>query len=129
MAQREQRSRPAGNRAADVSAANRDGSSLARPSDTTRQPRRWTVVIESRHCAHVSGYGAREMLTEMRGRPPLWSSVSRAWVTTEDTARDLIARAERRGIQVDVESYVSMSTTRTSTTADVADVPVEVPLW
>ena len=83
--------------------------------------RRWSVVIESRHCAFVSGYGTREELTTMRGRAPMWSSAAKAWCTTEDTARDLIARGERRGIQVDVESYVVLHPTT------VAKATVEQP--
>lgn len=48
----------------------------------------------------------------MRGRPPMWSSAAKAWCTTEDTARDLIARAERRGIGVNVESYAVLQVDR-----------------
>lgn len=62
--------------------------------------RRLTVTFESKHCAFVSGWGSRELLTEMRGRPPMWSSLTRAWCTTEQTAKDLIAVAESRGYQV-----------------------------
>jgi hypothetical protein len=67
--------------------------------------RRLEVTIESKHCALVKGYGSRDLLTELRGgRPPVWATLSRAWVTTADTARDLIAVAERRGYLVDVET-------------------------
>lgn len=59
-----------------------------------------TVTIESKVCAFVSGWGSRDLLTEMRGRPPIWSTRQRAWVTTEPTARDLIAVAEARGYRV-----------------------------
>jgi hypothetical protein len=52
--------------------------------------------------AFVSGYGSREMLTELRGRPPVWSSLTRAWVTQPRTAKDLIAVAESRGYLVSV---------------------------
>lgn len=62
--------------------------------------RRIEVTFENRDCAFVAGYGARELLTEMRGRPPIWSTLTRAWCTTEQTARDLIAIAERRGYEV-----------------------------
>jgi hypothetical protein len=61
---------------------------------------RIVVDIENRWCAHVSGYGARDLLTELKGRPPIWSSLSRAWVCTEETALDLVAFAERRGYEV-----------------------------
>jgi hypothetical protein len=62
--------------------------------------RRLRVTFENKHCAYVSGYGSRDLLTELRGRPPIWSTLSRAWVTTERTARDLIAVAESRGYEV-----------------------------
>ncbi len=62
--------------------------------------KRLTVTFENTHCAFVAGYGARQLLTEMRGRPPIWSTLTRAWCTTEQTARDLIAIAERRGFEV-----------------------------
>lgn len=65
--------------------------------------RRLKVTIEGKHAAFVRGHGSRELLTELRGRPPVWSSLTRAWNTTEETARDLIAIAERRGYVVDVE--------------------------
>lgn len=69
-----------------------------------RHRRRLTVTFtDSRHCAYVHGHGSRELLTEMRGRSPLWSSLTRAWATTERTARDLIAVAEARGFEVMIE--------------------------
>lgn len=58
------------------------------------------IDIVSPSCAYVSGHGSREMLTELRGRPPIWVSGRRAWVTQEHTARDLIAVAESRGYLV-----------------------------
>lgn len=59
-----------------------------------------TITFVNPHCAYVSGYGSRAMLTELRGRPPVWATRCRAWVTTEATARDLIAVAEARGYGV-----------------------------
>lgn len=59
-----------------------------------------TVVLVNDNCAYVSGYGTREAITELRGRPPVWSSVGRAWVTTPKTARDLIAVFERQNRDV-----------------------------
>jgi len=58
------------------------------------------VRFVNRSCAYVSGYGSRELLTEMRGRAPIWSATVRAWATTPRTARDLIAVAEDRGRRV-----------------------------
>jgi hypothetical protein len=47
--------------------------------------------------ALVSGYGTREMLTELMGRPPVWATVSRGWVVQPHRARDLVAILEHRG--------------------------------
>lgn len=59
------------------------------------------VVLVNQNCAYVSGYGSRELITEIRfGRPPVWSAVGRAWVTTPDTARAVIAVAETRKFDV-----------------------------
>lgn len=64
---------------------------------------RFHVVYVNKNCAYVSGYGSRELLTDLRGgRPPVWSSIGRAWVTTPTTAGDFIAIAERRGAVVEV---------------------------
>lgn len=52
--------------------------------------------------AFVKGYGSRDLLTELRGRPPVWSTLTRAWVTQPQTARDLVAVAESRGYAVTV---------------------------
>jgi len=62
--------------------------------------RRLEVEVESELCAFVRGYGSRDLLTELRGRPPIWSTRSRAWVTTARTARDVVAVAESRGWDV-----------------------------
>ena len=69
--------------------------------------KRLEVVIESNLCAFVKGYGSRELLTDLRGRPPIWSSVSRAWVTTAEVAANAVAVAESRGWQVVVEETTS----------------------
>lgn len=58
------------------------------------------VVMVNQNCAYVSGYGSRELITDLRGRPPVWSSIGRAWVITPHTARDIIAIAESRGWDV-----------------------------
>lgn len=80
--------------------------------------RRLEVVIESKLCAFIKGYGSRELLTELRGRPPVWSTRSRAWVTTAETARDAVAVAESRGWSVVVQARpsepVAVSTTSAS---------------
>lgn len=48
-------------------------------------------------CALVNGYGTREMLTELIGRPPVWAATSRGWVVQPHRARDLVAILEHRG--------------------------------
>lgn len=54
--------------------------------------------------ATISGHASRELLTEMRGRPPIWSTLSRGWVTTPRTARDAVAIAESRRYEIVVET-------------------------
>lgn len=53
-------------------------------------------------CAYVRGYGSRELLTELKGRPPVWATLHKAWAVTERTARDLLAVAESRGMPTEV---------------------------
>lgn len=59
-----------------------------------------TVNFVNANMATVAGYGSREMLTELKGRPPVWSSISRGWAVQPRTARDLIAVAESRRYEV-----------------------------
>lgn len=64
---------------------------------------RYTVVFVNQNAAYVSGYGSRELLTDMKGgRPPVWSCLGRAWCVTPRLASDFIAVAERRGAVIDV---------------------------
>jgi hypothetical protein len=56
------------------------------------------IRFVSPSCALVSGFGTREVLTElMGGRPPVWATVSRGWVVQPHRARDLIAILDHRG--------------------------------
>lgn len=55
------------------------------------------IRFVSPSCALVSGYGTREMLTELTGRAPVWATRDRAWVTQPHRARDLVAILEFRG--------------------------------
>jgi len=48
-------------------------------------------------CAFLNGFGSRELLEEVRGRPPLWAARHRAWVSVPATVSDALALAERRG--------------------------------
>jgi len=59
-------------------------------------------------CAYISGHGSRELLTELRGRPPVWATIARAWVAQPCTARDLIAVAESRRWSVVIEDDEQM---------------------
>lgn len=75
--------------------------------------------------AYVSGYGSRQLLTELRGRPPVWASRRRAWLSTEATARDLVAVAESRGWGVTVTrgpDLTPIPTINSTTTAETAEV-------
>lgn len=81
---------------------------------------RATVKVESKHCAFISGYGTRDLLMELRPRAPLWSVRERAWVTTERTAMDLVALAERRGWDIWLTA-TPMSATPTSATRSNSD--------
>lgn len=58
------------------------------------------VAFYNAHCAYVSGHGTRDLITELKGRPPVWAARQRAWVTSERTARDVLAVAEGRGWEV-----------------------------
>ncbi|RHW27825.1 hypothetical protein D0Z08_05875 [Nocardioides immobilis] len=62
--------------------------------------RRLTIVAVNANMTVVSGYGARDLITELRSRPPMWSSRPRGWVIQPSTLPDLIALAEHRGFQV-----------------------------
>lgn len=68
-----------------------------------RKRRVLTVVFESEHHVLVSGHGSRELLTRIKGRPPIWSVTSSAWAVNARTARDAVALAEVRGFDVVVE--------------------------
>lgn len=61
--------------------------------------RTWHIVM-GRNSAFVRGHGSREMLAELKRRPPMWSRAQRAWSCQPKTARDLIALAETRGIDL-----------------------------
>lgn len=61
------------------------------------------VVIDPvNHSAFVAGWKARELVVSCGGRP-LWSRLRRAWSTSEQTAIDVLAMAERDGLAVRYE--------------------------
>lgn len=68
----------------------------------TRRP--WiTVAVDSvNHSAFVSGYRSREYVEQCGGRP-LWSRRRKAWATSEQTARDVLAMVESDGVAVRYE--------------------------
>lgn len=65
--------------------------------------RRLTVTTVTPSLAVVGGYGARDLIADLRGRPPMWSSNPRGWVIQPSTIPDLTALAESRGFDVRVE--------------------------
>lgn len=48
----------------------------------------------------VAGWGSKDLIVELRGRVPAWSSRPRGWAVQPHTARDLVALAEIRGFDV-----------------------------
>ena len=62
--------------------------------------RRLTMTSVNAYLTVIAGYGSRDLLAELRGRPPLWSSRPRGWATTPEIAADVAALAERRGFLV-----------------------------
>ncbi len=55
------------------------------------------ITIMNRNAAEFRGYQARELHTSLTGRPPVWNTRSRAWVTHPSRVRDLAALAESKG--------------------------------
>ena len=90
------------------------------------------VSIETPTCALVRGYQARALITQLRGRPPVWATVSRAWVMQTADVADLLALCQTRNVEVEVTTvdghYAPLSTTPTSRSATTAD-DAEERLW
>lgn len=64
-------------------------------------PRRIFVALDPGHVwAEISGYGSRDLIIGITGRPPLWLSRTRVWTATYRTGLDVIAAAESRGFDV-----------------------------
>lgn len=66
--------------------------------------RRLEIEFVTASCALIRGHGSRELVTSVRGRPPVWATRSRAWVVQPSTARDVVAAAERAGYDVTIKS-------------------------
>ncbi|MEP9380825.1 hypothetical protein [Nocardioides sp. KR10-350] len=62
------------------------------------------VAFVNASCAFLKGHGSRELLTDLRGRPPVWASLTRAWGCQPSTARDAVAVAQSRGWNVEIVS-------------------------
>jgi hypothetical protein len=43
----------------------------------------------------VRGYGSRDLVTTVTGRPPTWRPARHGWSVQESTAADVVAAAER----------------------------------
>lgn len=113
--------RPAGIRAADVSASDLD-------APTVRRRRVLEVEVESRYCARLRGYGSRDLIVELKGRPPLWSPSTRAWTVSERTARDVVALAESRGFDIVVVGPRAVAQSQPLEDRP-AGAPVDAALW
>jgi hypothetical protein len=66
--------------------------------------RTFVVVIDTTNdTAIITGSGARELLLEAGSRRPFWSHQRGAWMTSAKVAKDLLALAELRHIDCDVQ--------------------------
>ena len=83
-----------------------------------------TLAFVTSSCAYVRGYGARDLITELRRRPPVWATRARAWVVQPHTAKDLIALAEQRGYDI-----VVTTETELPAAPETPDAPAEAVLW
>lgn len=54
----------------------------------------------TRYRVDVRGWRARDLIIAATNRRPVWSSVTKSWVITEDSAADLIAICDQRRIEV-----------------------------
>jgi hypothetical protein len=62
--------------------------------------RRLELVKINDNCVEFTGYGARELHTQSAGRPPVWNTRTRRWVTSPRRVPNLVALAELRGWEV-----------------------------
>lgn len=67
-----------------------------------RRPWISVVIDPVNHTAFVGGWRAKELVEACGGRP-LWSRRRRSWSTSEATAIDVLALAERDGLAVRYE--------------------------
>lgn len=91
---------------------------------------RRVLEIELAGCASlVRGYGSREILETITGRPPLWVRTARAWSCQEQTARDVVSLAERQGYDVVIVGRPVQRVTYQAPAPPVAPEPEDVGLW
>ena len=84
-----------------------------------------TPILASVSAVGVAvGLGARDLITELRRRPPVWATRARAWVVQPHTAKDLIALAEQRGYDI-----VVTTETELPAAPETPDAPAEAVLW
>ena len=94
------------------------------------KPRTVEIEIESAVCAYVRGRAAHDLLIELRGRRPMWSSIRKAYVVQEHTARDLAALAQVRRMEVIVTAAEPEPVPETiPAAAEVVTVETEAGLW
>ena len=65
--------------------------------------RRLTVTPVNASLTVLNGPGVRDVVTEIRRKPPCWSSRPRGWAVMPSTAADVVALCESRGWLVVVE--------------------------
>lgn len=77
--------------------------------------KRLEFVHINRNCVEFAGYGARELHAEATGRPPVYNSRTRRWVTSPRRIPNLVALAESRGWEVRLDrTLLDASTTDVS---------------
>lgn len=62
--------------------------------------RRVLSVVIGDNWAEFSGPGSRELYVNLAGRPPVYNTRTKSWVTVPKRAKDLVALAETRGYDV-----------------------------
>lgn len=60
----------------------------------------------TRYCVNVRGWGARDLIIAATGKYPVRSTITKSWVITEDSAADVIAICDQRGINVETTGEV-----------------------
>ena len=89
------------------------------------------IDIVNRHCAHVRGHGSREAIaTVTNGKAPVWSTISKAWVCSERTARErLLPHLEHLGYSVVVTGPRMVSAAKVPAAPAVERPDPDPELW